>query len=59
MTDPTSPALTPELSFNGAVLFSAYEEFNRSGEIPEELFDPEVEFVQVDGFAGGQSTHEL
>ena len=43
---------SPELSFNAAVLYSAYEEFNRTGEIPENLFDPEVEFVQVDGFAG-------
>lgn len=43
---------TAELSANGRVLFSAYEEFNRTGEIPEALFDPEVEFVQVDGFAG-------
>ena len=43
---------SPELSFNAAVLYSAYEEFNRTGEIPENLFDPDVEFVQVDGFAG-------
>jgi ketosteroid isomerase-like protein len=55
MTDPTSPGTvteSPELSFNAAVLFSAYEGFNRTGEIPEDLFDPEVEFVQLDGFAG-------
>ena len=54
MDDPTPATVsaTPELSFNAAVLFGAYEEFNRSGEIPEELFDPDVEFVQVDGFAG-------
>lgn len=49
---PATVSATPELSFNAAVLFGAYEEFNRSGEIPEELFDPDVEFVQVDGFAG-------
>lgn len=33
-------------------LFRAYEEFNLTGEIPVELFDPDVEFVQVEGFAG-------
>lgn len=43
---------TDELSPNAALLFGAYAEFNRTGEIPERLFDPEVEFVQVDGFAG-------
>jgi ketosteroid isomerase-like protein len=55
MTDPSNSTVateTPELSFNAAVLYSAYEEFNRTGEIPEDLFDPEVEFVQMDGFAG-------
>lgn len=39
-------------SQNARILFEAYAEFNRTGEIPEELFDPEVEFVQMDGFAG-------
>ncbi len=43
---------TAELSANAKVLYGAYDEFNRTGEIPEDLFDPEVEFVQVDGFAG-------
>lgn len=43
---------TAELSANATVLYGAYDEFNRTGEIPEDLFDPEVEFVQVDGFAG-------
>ena len=54
MTEPNSGAVTetPELSLNAAVLYGAYAEFNRTGEIPEDLFDPEVEFVQVDGFAG-------
>ena len=33
-------------------LWHAYEQFNLTGEIPIEVFDPEVEFVQVEGFAG-------
>jgi ketosteroid isomerase-like protein len=45
-------ASEPAVSENARVLFHAYDEFNRTGEIPEEVFDPEVEFVQVDGFAG-------
>jgi ketosteroid isomerase-like protein len=47
-----APTTTEALSDNARVLFRAYEEFNGSGEIPEALFDPEVEFVQFDGFAG-------
>jgi ketosteroid isomerase-like protein len=41
-----------EGSENATILFEAYDEFNSTGEIPEALFDPEVEFVQMDGFAG-------
>jgi ketosteroid isomerase-like protein len=52
MAESSPIAESPELSFNAAVLLSAYEEFNSTGEIPEALFDPEVEFVQLDGFAG-------
>jgi ketosteroid isomerase-like protein len=33
-------------------LLHAYEQFNTTGEIPVEVFDPDVEFVQVEGFAG-------
>lgn len=33
-------------------LLHAYEGFNLTGEIPVEVFDPDVEFVQVEGFAG-------
>jgi ketosteroid isomerase-like protein len=42
----------PAASGNLKALLEAYEEFNRTGEIPEYMFDPEVEFVQFDGFAG-------
>ena len=53
MTAPAAaPTTTEALSGNARVLFGAYEEFNGSGEIPEALFDPQVVFVQVDGFAG-------
>jgi ketosteroid isomerase-like protein len=41
-----------DASKNVQTLYMGYEAFNTTGEIPEELFDPEVEFVQVDGFAG-------
>jgi ketosteroid isomerase-like protein len=49
---PAADGIAMEHSENAAILFEAYDEFNRTGEIPEELFDPEVEFVQMDGFAG-------
>ena len=50
MVSPMTEATTP--TENVQALFQAYEEFNQTGEIPEEMFDPEVEFVQMDGFAG-------
>jgi ketosteroid isomerase-like protein len=45
-------ATQPAVSENVQALLDAYEGFNESGEIPVALFDPEVEFVQVGGFAG-------
>ena len=42
----------PEPSRDVRTLLHAYEQFNTTGEIPVEVFDPEVEFVQVEGFAG-------
>ena len=46
--------MTPEAPASRDVqtLLHAYEQFNTTGEIPVEVFDPDVEFVQVEGFAG-------
>lgn len=46
------PAPEPSASADVQTLVHAYEQFNTTGEIPVEVFDPDVEFVQVEGFAG-------
>lgn len=49
---PPQTKTEPVASQDVQTLLHAYEEFNLTGEIPVEVFDPEVEFVQVEGFAG-------
>ena len=46
------PAPEQQASRDVRTLLRAYEKFNTTGEIPVEVFDPDVEFVQVEGFAG-------
>lgn|SRR5262245_34151031 len=51
VSPPAATSARP-LSDNAQVLIQAYDEFNATGDIPEYLFDQDVEFVQFDGFAG-------